>query len=286
MTIRCRPRFLCIGAQKAGTTWLYSNLETHPEVWMPPVKEMHYFNRVIPNERLSGKWDLPHPHGIVKRYFYNANTGRLRNIKWLREYYKYGESREWYLGLFGDKYTHGKISGDITPAYSTLDDNGVQYAKDVLGSDTPILLILRNPIERSWSAAKMMFRYLNKEYSSNNYEEIRKYLEDPNVTLRSDYANIIRLWQKYFMQVSILTYDELCREPMGFLSKISAVINIQDTWDNDIVSKRIWSDESASPIPADISDLLRDQYCNQFDELYSQTGIQDIQQWKADEGCV
>jgi len=39
------PDALCIGAQKAGTTWLYRNLERHPEVFVPPeVKEVHYFD--------------------------------------------------------------------------------------------------------------------------------------------------------------------------------------------------------------------------------------------------
>ena len=43
------PDFLCIGAQKSGTTWLYHNLKQHPQVWLPPVKELHYFD---------------HPHSI------------------------------------------------------------------------------------------------------------------------------------------------------------------------------------------------------------------------------
>jgi len=39
------PQVLCIGAQKAGTTWLYENLARHPEVFVPPeVKEVHYFD--------------------------------------------------------------------------------------------------------------------------------------------------------------------------------------------------------------------------------------------------
>ena len=37
------PQFLCIGAQRSGTTWLYRNLSKHPAVWMPPHKELHYF---------------------------------------------------------------------------------------------------------------------------------------------------------------------------------------------------------------------------------------------------
>ncbi len=38
--------FLGIGAQKAGTTWLYHQLSRHPEIHFPAGKEIHYWNRV------------------------------------------------------------------------------------------------------------------------------------------------------------------------------------------------------------------------------------------------
>jgi hypothetical protein len=38
------PDFLGIGAQKAGTSWLWENLRRHPEVFVPERKELHYFD--------------------------------------------------------------------------------------------------------------------------------------------------------------------------------------------------------------------------------------------------
>ena len=38
------PAFMCIGAQKAGTTWLYEQLKQHPGVCMAEPKEVHYFD--------------------------------------------------------------------------------------------------------------------------------------------------------------------------------------------------------------------------------------------------
>lgn len=38
------PDFLIIGAQKAGTTTLYNCLVQHPQISMPKVKEVHYFD--------------------------------------------------------------------------------------------------------------------------------------------------------------------------------------------------------------------------------------------------
>ncbi len=36
------PDFLGIGAQKSGTTWLHDKLWRHPQVWLPPIKELHH----------------------------------------------------------------------------------------------------------------------------------------------------------------------------------------------------------------------------------------------------
>src|SRR5215471_17299234 len=47
------PDFLCVGAHKAGTTWLYRQLDSHPDFWMPPVKELHYFDQLSRVQRAS-----------------------------------------------------------------------------------------------------------------------------------------------------------------------------------------------------------------------------------------
>ncbi|MDX1359438.1 MAG: sulfotransferase, partial [Clostridia bacterium] len=36
--------FICPGAQKSGTTTLFSMLSQHPSVYLPSQKELYYFN--------------------------------------------------------------------------------------------------------------------------------------------------------------------------------------------------------------------------------------------------
>ena len=38
-----KPNFLVVGAQKSGTTSLYSYLKQHPQIYMSPLKEPHFF---------------------------------------------------------------------------------------------------------------------------------------------------------------------------------------------------------------------------------------------------
>ena len=62
------PNFLSVGAQRAGTTWLYGILASHPEIYVPKRrKEVHFFDwyydrgidwymRFFPSDSKTGKY--------------------------------------------------------------------------------------------------------------------------------------------------------------------------------------------------------------------------------------
>lgn len=63
------PSFICIGAQKAGTTSLQDILQQHPDIYLSPIKEIKYFHR---DEHYSKgiEWYSQHfkealPHQII-----------------------------------------------------------------------------------------------------------------------------------------------------------------------------------------------------------------------------
>ena len=109
------PKFLCIGARKAGTTWLWFNLRSHPRVWLTPQKEIHYFDRRPPSlaERLFGR-----------RYHLRAARVHLRqtlvaqwrcwspdDLRWAARHCLSPRDDAWYRSLFPDDdgLTTGKI---------------------------------------------------------------------------------------------------------------------------------------------------------------------------------
>tara|TARA_B110000908_G_C10132609_1_gene392946 strand:- start:747 stop:938 length:192 start_codon:yes stop_codon:yes gene_type:complete len=47
------PDFICIGAPKTVTTWLYENLKKHPDVELPYIKELHFFDEIERNVRTN-----------------------------------------------------------------------------------------------------------------------------------------------------------------------------------------------------------------------------------------
>ena len=278
MNNKLGPDFVCIGAQKSGTTWLYENLARHAEVWVPPVKEFHYFDRVCINDQLVGNWDMPHPHGIA-RYtsaFWPFDVIRLR---WLRQYYRLGMNKAWYLNLFDEKYSGGKLCGEITPGYSTLEERGVRYARSVLGGDVQIIFIVRNPVYRAWSAAKMLLRYRGVDLASIRPEDLADYLMSPSITLYSQYSKIVPLWKKYFENFHVLSYDQLCDSPREFLSEISRILNVSDNWDESSIGKRVWADDKKIPMPPLIIKALIAQYSSEIEAFSSMNVCAYAKSW-------
>jgi hypothetical protein len=93
------PDFLGIGAQKAGTTWLWENLRRHPEIFVPEKKELHYFDNKFDRslryytqrfEEARGrvKGEITPAYGILPRErirFIRAIMPRVRLIFLMRD---------------------------------------------------------------------------------------------------------------------------------------------------------------------------------------------------------
>jgi hypothetical protein len=113
-----------IGAQRAGTTWLYYHLYKHPEVWLPPIKELHYFDALDPSVNVRSRRFKQH---VKQRAVHNAAkvinsvspTGKLSD-KIIRfdpafdlRYFFLRSSHKWYVSLFRKAYEAGKVTGEI-----------------------------------------------------------------------------------------------------------------------------------------------------------------------------
>src|SRR5438552_5633502 len=119
-------------------------LRAHPRIWMPPLKELHYFDRSLryPSanlltadgifERLFGRA----PHNREFRQNCRAQLGcaiRLRNwplLQWYIRYYFGARDDQWYLSLFLEG--NGRLRGEITPAYAMLDKHDVAHVQRLL----------------------------------------------------------------------------------------------------------------------------------------------------------
>lgn len=115
--------FLVVGAAKSGTTTLFETLNTHPGIYIPQRKECRYFSCTL------GEFAGPGPQ-------YANNVTR---------------SLEEYQGLFR-KAKAGQLCGDISPDYLYYFRNAVPKILHEKDAQTPIIIVLRNPIDRAYSS--------------------------------------------------------------------------------------------------------------------------------------
>ena len=266
MTEKRGPDFVCIGAQKAGTTWLYDNLLRHPGVWLPPEKEIHFFNLVCPHEELLGIEVPKHRRGIA-RYRPALKRPSFETLRWLYQYHHHPMSIGWYYWLY-ERAAEGRIRGDITPAYSTLDDRGVAFAHRVLKPECKILLILRNPVERFWSGVKMVYRWRGKDIALQDLEAIRSEIELPSNRLRSDYPAIVKRWSNRFgNRLGIFLYDDLVADPREFLLSIDRFLGIDEFADESRLASISNADAGKIPMPEALRNLLIERYRKDIEAL-------------------
>src|SRR5216110_527965 len=137
-----QPDFICVGPQKTGTGWLYQQLAGHPDFWMPPIKELHYFDQL-------GRPALANP----------ARPRDERDLRFLKSLKSVSAGPhidlENYARLFELKGS--LLSGDISPGYSTLSDKIIQRVVGYFPK-LKVIFLARDPVERAWSHLSMEVR--------------------------------------------------------------------------------------------------------------------------------
>ena len=225
-----------IGAVKAGTSWLYSYLEGHPECAMPPFKELKYFY-ILESGYYDGQIKLT--RNLVQELKQKLEAGKAKDVQavqkrlnktrhWLKVLQLRREAPEAYAAYMMDEARGAKLTADITPEYSMMP---VSRLKQMAGlvAQTRFVYILRDPVDRLWSNIRM-----NARRKSDNPELMRGYAlaevdevlnGKPNQAYeRSDYAGGLEALEQAVPENKrkVLFYetlfkDETVRELCAFL---------------------------------------------------------------------
>ena len=136
------PDFVGVGAPRSGTSWLYEVLAAIPGCGCRRSRSC-----TISTSRCSSK-----------RY-YSYLRMRLISGLWIRhplsrfdlQYFLGRRSDAWYCNLFAAARRRGLLTGEITPAYSILDEPALQRLR-ALNPEVKLIYVMRDPVMRSWSA--------------------------------------------------------------------------------------------------------------------------------------
>ena len=219
------PDFLCIGAHKAGTTWLYQQLDSHPDFWMPPVKELHYFDQLSRVQRTR------HPRCRDERD--RRFLERLTSLS-----AEPGIDLENYGRLFEPKAS--LLSGDISPNYSTLNDEVIRRVVRYF-PNLKVIFLARDPVERVWSHLSMEVRYRQIEpFDATDIDQVNRNLLRRGMLLRSYPSAIVARWKcnVHPDRFRIYFFDDLKRNPTELRCSILRFLGA----DPDKPSRRVTTD--------------------------------------------
>lgn len=197
-----------IGAQKAGTTWLFNQLAKHTQVHLPMPKELHYWDTIrgpanpIFLVRADIRFNkLNRLKGIPAAISARMDPKERSHQDELRAHQKLLKSNLFDTGVYRDFLSQdsktAKVVGDITPGYALLSEK--TYAEmAALHTQTKFIFILRDPIQRLVSGLKQSLRQY-KSAGVINTEQLDQLAYDAvglgnthHTFAKSDYATTIQ----------------------------------------------------------------------------------------------
>ena len=212
------PDFLILGAAKAGTTALYHQLNSHPEIFMSVQKEMNYFALKDQKINFSGPGDMEGIH----------RTSITR--------------KEEYLSFFSA--TSQNVMGEVSPLYlysPIAPKNIFRHIPHV-----KLIICLRNPVHRAYSA----FLHLRRD----NREMIKDFQTAFNLDEERKNNGWAEIWhyrsmglygkqlQRYFSlfnqeQILCLIYEDFLNEPENTLKSICEFLGVNSSHNFDFGTK-------------------------------------------------
>jgi len=197
----------CIGAQRAGTSWLDAMFRGHPELHAPVLKEVHYWDTVRPPHaawyRRKAAPDLAWFRGAstlarVRRYHLRALVSG-RAVERLLEarvalYGALSPDHAAYAALLLDGSREGQVLVDNTPGYALLGPD--TFAEMAAFADARFVFVMRDPVARLWSGIKHRMRLRIDDGKAGPGAVAARFAaavdapDDPDMA-RSDYARTI-----------------------------------------------------------------------------------------------
>lgn len=256
---------LGLGAQKAGTTWLHKYLSSDHFANFGVAKEYHIWDALFlpegANRKLSFKdifrkrpnsilTRLP-SHELAIRYLMLEKDGFYENyFSWLAR---------------GRTY----ITGDITPGYAGLQTEQIQRVYDRFegkGFRVKAIFLMRDPVERCWSAIRHHYRTSKSDRSqidhSGQLEHLCMVLRSPAYVSRSRYdRTVVNLEECFPPEDLYFGLYETMFEPAE-LQRLSKFVGIAS--DASKVNQRVNVSPKQGEISPDMVAKIKETYAEVY----------------------
>lgn len=275
-----KPDILGIGAQKAGTTWMSQMLAQHPEIWTPPFKEVQFFNhRFIEEHRKWLPWHFRRGKLNIQKRWDARGEEMPPELRSYLDRVTSGEmfTNHWYKKVFAPA-PEGTKTLDVTPEYSTLPAEGVEFVAKFL-PDAKFIYIIRHPVDRAISQLKMNLMRARRKPAS--LADWMTEIEDPVLLDRGDYISYVPRWNAHFDagRLLYLPFGMIANDPVGFMRRVEGFLGLSPHDYRDIGKKVFASDASVS-VPNEARAKLREKLEPQFSFLEETFGKEFTAQFR------
>lgn len=196
---RVWPTFFIVGGVKCGTTTLYALLKKHPQVFLPTLKEPHFFANIIPPP-------------AYKHLLCSGDPGKYQQL------YRKGASFP--------------AIGDASPSY-LWDESSPARIHDVMPR-AKIIILLRDPIARAYSHYLMNVLHGGEKLSFiealrlDHAKKDNRFWRDRLYVDLGMYCEQVRRYFNTFGrdQVLVLLFDDLRRDPAKLLQATARHIGV------------------------------------------------------------
>lgn len=214
------PNFLIIGAAKAGTTALYSYLKQHPQIYMSPEKEPHFF--AFEGEKLN----------------FGGTAG---DREWLNR--TAITDIETYQQQF-QKVSKQIAIGEASALYLYIPKAAERIRHYIPNAN--LITILRNPAQRAYSAFLFQMRD-----SLEPITDFTQALQEEKIRIQKNWVPIYYYQQmgfyynqvkRYFdifdrEQIKVYLYEDFSANPMSILQDTFQFLGVDDTFTPNVLER-------------------------------------------------
>ena len=221
-----KPNLFIVGTMKAGTTSLYHYLSQHPDIFMCPIKEPNYFCKDIrKKDFIQTQKDRFLSRLNIDKYLSKTPLEKI--------HHGFIDNFHDYKQLFKE-VKNERIIGEVSVSYLY----SAQAAKEIFhyNSESKIIIILRNPIDRAYSHWKMN---LSGGFEKNNVSFYDAIQNDMNSRIKGYfcsnlyielglYYEQVKRYQNIFHnnQILILLFEDFLENKENLINKIFSFLNI------------------------------------------------------------
>jgi hypothetical protein len=263
---------------------LYTYLRAHPDVWMPPLKELTYWDL----ERTLGR-SAPKRRNRLR--FAAAHTwrdrrelgGLARDLRFLGRYALLRPSDRWYRSLFAP--AGDRPCGDLSPTYIRLDDREVAELRQALPR-AKVFFMLRDPFDRGWSnARKVLARGRQRRMEDVPDHEIEEYFTSDSFRTNYDYVSALRRWRAVIDADDLFIgfTADLDDRPGAFFDEFGPFIGVDPEPLKEAersTAREFTTGSYGGAIPARWERLLAEQLQPMLDELADDLGG-ETERWRS-----